>query len=130
MLCTLDPRVLSRLFFNAHIVVSSGRYVEILNRAYVRVFRRTRDMVNHDGTAGNDLQVRSEFYQPSVDCLLQRLRLKYLRRLVVKAPTTLLALLHSKHAESNAQLARMTLVVADMGALWLHVPLCSDLPDP
>ena len=122
--------ILSRLFFNAHIVVPSARYVEILNRAYMRVLRRICDKVNYDGTAGSDLQVRSQACQPSVDCLLQRLRLKYLRRLVVKAPSTLLALLHSRHSESNAQLAWTKLVVADMGVLRLHVPLCSYLPDP
>ena len=120
----------SRLFFNAHIIVPTPRYVEILNRGYMRVLRRICGTMNFDGTAGSDLLTRSQSSQPSVDCVLQRLRLRYLRRLLIRAPVTLLALLHSKHGESKRQLPWTKLIVEDLQCLRSGVQQCSQLPNP
>ena len=144
----------TRLFFNAHIVVSTTRYISILNRGYMRVLRRIADCVNFDGTAGSDIEVRSKSNQPSVDCMLQRLRLRYLRRLILRNPPTLLALLHYRHTSKHSspqsrtigscrdstsgmqttpsieiQLAWTRLLRVDLRVLWQSV-LSERLPDP
>ena len=45
----------SRFSFNAHSIVPSPRYVEILNRGNMRVLRRICGNMNFDGSAGSDL---------------------------------------------------------------------------
>jgi hypothetical protein len=87
-----DALVLSRLFFNAHVVSPSAKYISLLNTTYMRVVRRITNNVRFDADNVSDLEVRRLAGQPSVDCLLQRARLKYLARLLSVKPIALLAL--------------------------------------
>ena len=124
----LESLVMSRLTFNAHIIVPTARYIAILNQPYMRVLRRISGAVNVDGTAGSDLSVRKSTSQPSLDCILQRLRLRYLYRLLSRRPPTLMALLH--FTSEGKQLAWTSLVINDMCSLREYLGGEYGLPHP
>ena len=65
-----------------------------------------------DGTADTDLHVRQALGAPSIDCLLQKRRLLYLRRLIVHGPEVLKGLLVI--GAPSCQVPRTRLVVKDL----------------
>eukprot|EP00973_Karenia_brevis_P075128 10436683-Karenia_brevis.AAC.1 len=121
--------VLSRLFFNVHILVLKARDLMKLNAVYMGVLRRIADDVRHGPTCYNDVQVRALLHQPLVDCLLLRARLRYIGRLLRHRPRPLLALLHVRHRAkrlpwvaqvlTDLEMARLRSSSADFAALPL-----------
>ena len=74
----------------------------------------------------NDCDVRTLYHCVSVDCLLMRSRLRYLRRLVLYVPPPLLAALHLR--VNDRVLPWVSLVVSDMQHLKNVNSLA--IPDP
>ena len=68
--------VLSRLLFNAHIVVPTLPYLKSLNAVYMRVVRRIANRCRFEKTQ-SDLQVRVMFKLLSIECVLMRAGLRY-----------------------------------------------------
>ena len=93
----------------------------------MRVIRRRFAMMRF-GEAGtpSDLDVRQLSNSPSVDCLLQRKRLLYLRRILLHAPRPLVAALHI-HIGDRC-LPWTSMIVDDMATLSRYCSL--DLPHP
>ena len=89
----LEALVLSRLLFNTHVRAPSVAFMKSLNMIYMRALRRIAGKMRYDHTAGTDLHARQALCAPSIDCLLRRKRLLYLRRLIVDGPAVLQALL-------------------------------------
>ena len=85
---------MSRLCFNAHIVVPTPRYLTMLNQPYMRVLRRIAGHVRFSSGAIPDYQVRTLLAQPSIDCYLMKARLNYLKRVVRNNSRLLTAMLH------------------------------------
>ena len=78
----LRSLVLSRLLFNAHVVVPTAKYIKVLNAVYMRVLRRTCNECRYGEKKIWDIEVRKKLLAPSMDCLLMRGRLRYLARIV------------------------------------------------
>ena len=85
--------ILSRLLFNAHVVVPTAKYSKMLNTVYMRVLRRISDDCSFGDKTVRDIDVRRKLQAPSIDCLLMRGRLRYLARIVKATPHALMALL-------------------------------------
>ena len=79
----LQSLLISTLLFNAHIRVLDGRSLDILNSVYMRVVRRIAGHVRFEAGGLYDLEVRRIAYFCSVDCLIQRARIRYLDGLCV-----------------------------------------------
>ena len=123
----LNALVLSRLLFNVHVVVPNKAFYRVLNDVYMRAVRRLHGQARF-GDGPTDLQVRMDARAPSIDCLVMRARLRYLRRLLVAQPAGMLALLASRPA--GHRLPWLSLVAADMQRLRALVSECASLPCP
>lgn len=119
--------VLSRLLFNAHIVVPTLPYLKILNAVYMRVVRRTANRCRFEKTQ-SDLQVRVMLKLPSIECVLMRARLRYLKRVLKTAPRALVAILQLKH--KTKQMKWVALIIEDMKILRARISAFSKMPDP
>ena len=125
--CTfLWSLVLSRLLFNSHILVPTLRYVKTVNFVYMRVLRRIGDCSSEQRES--DLAVRWRLKMPSIECILIRMRLRYLQRIFARKPKTLIAILSLR--VNGAPIPWVGLVRADLRAVWSSVALCSRMPDP
>ena len=123
--------VLSTLLFNAHVRVLTGRELSILNAVYMRVLRRITDKVRFDSDTISDYRVRCLACQPSIDCLLQRARLKYLGRLSRSSNKPLLAILSARGNDGGIFLSCVRQIQRDLQELHKSVPdVRRDLPDP
>ena len=67
----------STLLFNAHVRVLDGRALDVLNGVYMRVVRRITGHVRFEGGGLTDHEVRKVGCFPSIDCLIQRARIRY-----------------------------------------------------
>ena len=124
----MQSLVLSRLLFNAHVVVPSAAYLTCLNAVYMRVLRRiTGDMRFSEDTV-SDIEVRNKLGMPSIDCVLQQNRLKYLRRILINQPRVLIAVLH--HRPNGKILPWVQLILNDLSDLRKMVNCCQELPPP
>jgi len=121
----LSSLVMSRLLFNVHTVVPTVSYTRVLNGVYMRALRRISGHLNL-GDSISDINVRKAVHQPSLDCLLARARLLYLRRILVNRPVSLLALLH--YRPNDQQLPWVKLVLRDLDLMRTLVAQCSRLP--
>lgn len=87
--------VLSTLTFNLHILVLKVADFKKASNVYMRVLRRTTNDPRYSkDTHFTDLQIRQQLEAPSIDCILMRVRLRYMSRLARHQPPTLTALLH------------------------------------
>lgn len=120
--------VLSRLFFNVHVLVPSTRYIRILNGTYMRVVRRIAGCSRFHADVESDLIVRNALGVVAVDCLIQQARLRYLRRILVNKPIALQAVLSATH--SNRRLPWVDLIIGDMRKLRKFSGKAAGLPDP
>ena len=120
--------VLSRLLFNAHVVVPTAKYSKTLNSVYMRVLRRISDDCSFGEKTIRDIDVRKKLQAPSIDCLLMRGRLRYLARIVKATPRALLALLFA--APKGKQMPWYSPIIEDIRTLKCRVGLCGPLPDP
>ena len=112
----MQSLVLSRLLYCAHLVVPTAAWMRKLQAVQVRVLRRIAGETAHCHTVHSDRQIRELLGQPSVDCMLMRARLAYLKRLVVNSPPKLCALLFARPV--GKRLPWVELVAADMR--WLR----------
>ena len=72
----------ARLLFNAHVMVPDVRYISVLKAAYMKVVRRRAGQMRFQKPL-SDCDVRISMRAPSIDCLLIKARLRYLRRILV-----------------------------------------------
>ena len=119
--------ILSRLLFNAHIVVPTARYLKIIGEVYMRVLRRVANECRFEKCL-SDAGVRAKLKAPSIDCLMMRARLRYLGRVLRNKPQALLAILAVR--VNGQQLAWTKLIISDMLVIRARVSLCSWLPQP
>ena len=116
----------TKLLFNAHVVVPTPAYICTLSCAYMKVVRRRAGLMRYDRASAvmSDCDVRCFFAVVSIDCLLMRARLRYLRRLLVFAPPPLRAALHLK--VKGEHLPWVSLVLSDL----VHLRSVCNLPIP
>lgn len=119
--------VMSRLLFNAHVVVPTRRYLMTLNGVYMRGIRIISGCCRF-GRAVTDAEARHSCGMPSIDCIVARARMRYIARLARTRPVTLLALLSSRPA--GKPLPWVDLVVNDMTMMRGTVSACAALPHP
>lgn len=119
--------VMSRLLFNVHIIVPTPRYIKTINSVYMRILRRIGNSMRFQ-RCEKDIEVRRRLKAPSIECVLARARLRYVRRVLSHRPKTLMALLNTR-VKGNV-LPWVGLVIDDMRALRHTVSLCNVLPDP
>ena len=93
----------------------------------MRVLRRIAGSMRFE-RCETDVEVRWKLKVPSLECILAKARLQYLRRLLVCRPRTLMAFLSARI--KGEPLPWVRLVLADMRALKASVPSCQRLPDP
>eukprot|EP00973_Karenia_brevis_P001721 234277-Karenia_brevis.AAC.1 len=127
-LAFLDSLILTRLLLNVQIRVPSVRFVSIVSAVYMRVLRRIAGLMRYDGTACSDRQVRARLNQPSVDCLITRRRLMYLKRLVGLTPGPLHALLAV--GCPTKPLPWVKLILSDLRLLRSQVSDVANMPNP
>ena len=120
------PLVESQLFFNTSVVVPNIAYLRVLIAICMRLHRRIHDCMRHDDSADSDLEVRQRHTIPSVDCVIMRKRLLYLRRVMTHRPPTLLALLHCR--VNSRLLPWVTLITEDLQ--YVRDWVMPHLPDP
>ena len=116
--------VLSRLLFNIQVVALDSQYVRVLGSVYMRLQRRLYGEVRFAAGAKSDLEVRSKHSVPSIDCVLMRRRLLYLRRILAHKPRTLEALLHLQ--PRGSRLRWVQLVSSDLA--WVRTRILTHLP--
>ena len=74
--------VLSKLLYCIHTLTMTSKGICKLNSVYMRVLRRITGSMRYSKDCElSDLQVRTLSNQPSMDCLLVRARLRYLKRM-------------------------------------------------
>lgn len=126
----LHSLILSRLLYGAHTVVPKPKFVKTLQSVYMRVLRRKYGEVRHCRTQHTDLELRTMMQQPSIDCLLMRTRMRYLKGLLSNCPMALISLFHLK--PNNIFLPWVKLIIDDMR--WItHHSYAEDawaMPDP
>ena len=119
--------VMSRLLFNVHIIVPTPRFIKTVNFVYMRVLRRTAGCMRFK-RCESDLEVRRRLKVPSMECLLARARLRYVRRIVLRKPRTLTALLAVRY--KGKPLPWVALLLEDLRAVRSAIASCSMMPDP
>ena len=102
---------MSRLHFNVHIIVPTPRFMKTINFAYMRGLRRIAGCMRGE-RCETDLEVRRRLAAPSIECILARARLRYLRRLVLRQSMSLLALLSVRL--KGQMLPWVTLIMNDL----------------
>lgn len=127
----MSSLVLTTTLFNAHVRVLDGRALAVLNGVYMRVLRRIVSQVRFDSSVVSDLEVRRLAGWPSLDCLIQRTRLRYLARLTRGGHRPLLALLGACDKQGRLLLPWARLLRDDLQSLHANVTEPSrSMPDP
>ena len=91
----LRSLVLSRLLFAVHTLLPTGRDLKAMNGCYMRGLRRIAGAPRFSSDCNiTDRQMRAQVHQPSLDCIILRLRLAFAARVCRDRPEVLLALLH------------------------------------
>ena len=78
--------VLSRLLFNVHTLAVDVGFLRQVNQCYMRGMRMIYSCSRYDQEADSDLAVRLRHKFPSIDCMLARSRLRYVRRIIEHQP--------------------------------------------
>ncbi len=77
----MQSLIMSRLMYCIHVLTMTTRSIAKLNAVHTRVLRRITGNMRFDSTCEfSDRQVREQCSAPSIDCLLTRARLLYIRR--------------------------------------------------
>jgi len=119
--------VLSRLLYNVHIVVPSIPYLRVLGGLYMRVIRKIHGAERY-GPSVTDAELRDQCRAPSIDCIVARARLRYLRRVLCGDHAALRTMLGQR--AHGKRLPWVDLVVDDMRRLGQLVARCGHLGDP
>jgi hypothetical protein len=93
----MSSLVLSRLLYNTQTWVQELPAMRKINGVYMRVLRRILGDCRYGPCVFSDLEVRRQLGQPSIDCLLLRRRMHYLRRLVHHRHKSLIEVLSLVH---------------------------------
>eukprot|EP00973_Karenia_brevis_P050874 7065722-Karenia_brevis.AAC.1 len=78
----------------------------------MRLHRRIHGQMRFDSSAEPDHAVRHCHQIPSIDCCIMRKRLMYLRRVLMREPPTLMALLHCRSGATR--LPWVALILSDL----------------
>ena len=98
----MDSLIMSRLLYCVHNLTVSPKAIGKLNNVYMRVMRKISGHCRFSVSDNiSDLQVRELCAKPSIDCLLVRARLRYIRR-VCRHPAQALFLLLCMRYQSFA----------------------------
>ena len=124
----MNSLVLSRVLFHIHVLVPTHRHMQVINAVYMRVARRIAGKSRYDADTESDYTVRQMLGIPSLDCLVQQARLRYLRRILVNKPTALQAILGFQH--EGRRLPWADLIVDDMRCLRSAAATFADMPEP
>ena len=116
----------SRLFFNAHVRVLTPKELRILNSSYMKVLRRIAGMVRFNGSQPADVVVRELMNAPSVDCIIMKMRLQYLRRLLCSQCAPLTALLSAKDTYGVSASPLAKLIAEDLDFVYNSSALARD----
>ena len=112
----LQSLIMSRLLHNVYICVVSSRDYIAYNGVYMRALRRIAGDSRYSSEVQHtDIQIRVLLKVPSVDCLIARLRLSYLGRVVRSRPRGLTGLLHMRSGDKR--IPWVTEVANDCGRL-------------
>jgi hypothetical protein len=120
-----------RLFFNAHVWETTPKMIAKLGTVQSRVLRRVCGEMRYSATSSSlsDRDVRGSLHELSVDCLIQRARLKYILRVHVSKCRPLLALLRSR--PGGRPLPWVQQLMQDFCSLYKFVPETRTvLPEP
>ena len=121
--------VLSRLLYNTQTWVRQLPAIKKINCVYMRVLRRILGDCRYGPCVFSDLEVRRQLRQPSIDCLLLRRRMHYLKRLVTCEHKSLIAVLALVH--KGRRLPWVDLICKDMGLMYERMPSFREvLPAP
>ena len=123
--------VYSRLLFNAHVWEVTPKVIAKLNTVQSRILRRVCGEMRYSATSStlSDRDVRGSLNAMSIDCLIQRARLKYIVRVQASRCRPLLALLRSR--PMGKPLPWIQHICDDFNSLYRFVPKVRDvLPGP
>ena len=97
----------------------------------MRVVRRITGHVRFEGGGLTDHEVRKVGCFPSIDCLIQRARIRYLARLIRCDHKSLIAILSARSADGDVILPWVRLVRRDLMYLYVQAPSVTEvLPGP
>jgi hypothetical protein len=123
----LRSLVLSRLLYNVYICATAARDYIAYNSVYMRALRRIAgDPRFSADTQYTDLQIRAILKAPSIDCVIAKMRLAYLGRIVRLRPRALLGLLHLR--KGDVRLPWVREVAKDCDRLRMNDVLPSSFP--
>jgi len=107
--------VLSRLLYNVCIRVPSSAFMASLNTVYMRLMRRIYGEPRF-GPGTRDYEFRVPNSIPSLDCVIMKKRLHYLKRLLAHGPSILTALL-AQQSHQGGTMPWTKLIISDMCVL-------------
>jgi hypothetical protein len=126
----LRSLVMMTLTFNAHVRVLEPSALARLNAVYMRALRRICDDMNFGKSSLTDYDVRIKVGMPSLDCLLQRSRLRYAQRLISSKHVALLTILATR-SSSGCRLPWVAQLRNDLDDFYNRVSqVRSILPPP
>ena len=124
---------MSRLLYCTHNLTVGPKAISKLNNVYMRVLRKISGQCRFSACDNmSDLKVRELCGKPSVDCLLVRSRLKYIRRVCRHPTQALFLILCMRH--KGKPIPWVLLLISDFAVLRKHararsIPLpCSQAP--
>ena len=88
--------LLSRLLFGVHVLTLTPRQLKHLNDTYMVALRRIAGELRFSRVAHIDREIREQFEQPALDCIIARMRLIYRGLLARVRPAALSAVLHAR----------------------------------
>jgi len=126
----MDSLVMTKLMYCIHTLTLKPAAICKLNAVHMRVLRRIAGEVRFSATtACTDPQVRSICGKPSIDCLLVRARLHYIRRVCKHSNQALYIILCMRHGKEPLPWVRQ--LVSDFGILARHAHAASlVMPNP
>ena len=129
--CLALSFVMSRLFFNVHVWSTfGGKPRNILNRVYMRTWRRIVSDPRHGRTVWTDAQVLTLVEMATIEVFVRRRRLNYLSRLARTQLDALHTLLQQRDKFGNS-LPWVQQLIGDLRALKMwHGSKLQDLPCP
>lgn len=122
--------VLSRSLFNTHCLVMSPAGLKALDQVYMRCVRKIHDQSLFSDKSLPHIVVRNQTRTPSVDCLVSRQRLCFLKRLLLSDWTGVLALLCSQRPTASRVDPWITQIMGDLRLMHARVSVCARLPSP
>ena len=129
-LSLFESLIQSRLLFNVQLMYPRRANIKQLNGPYMRVVRRIFDDLKGADMKYSDISLRTRYGVPSVDCLMQRCRLRYIATIFRSDPTELKGMLALK--VNGRSLPWVEMILNDLKVLrpFLCTELGGDIGDP